>query len=172
MKALNTKLTAEQFARHALEYPLVFRRINKLIFHHTSSPVETWKASGSMLHYFNLYNSRGWKAGPHIFVAPDGIWLFTPINKQGRHAGKDGNKGSIGIEIVGRYFDKLPDNPEILKNLAVVTQALMYRFFLDKNHVTNHKHVRPDSHCSPLLTPEFIMQNIAAHRDYLTSIGL
>ena len=55
-----------------------------------------------MLAMKRVYESKGWTAGPHIFVAPDGIWVFTPVNKQG--IGCVGhNDHAIHVEIVGNY---------------------------------------------------------------------
>jgi len=65
-----------------------------------------------------MYEAKGWKSGPHLFVAPEGVWLFTDIGEQGIHA-NSGNKGSIGIEMVGRYDDKIPSGT-VWKNTKIV----------------------------------------------------
>ena len=55
-----------------------------------------------MLAMKRVYEGKGWTAGPHVFVAPDGIWVFTPVNKQG--IGVVGhNEHAIHVEIVGNY---------------------------------------------------------------------
>lgn len=83
---------------------------SRLVLHHTYRPDETqWRGLTSMRGMQNFYAGKGWTAGPHIYVAPDGIWLFTPMSQIGIHAGT-GNGSlkagwySIGLEMVG-YFD-------------------------------------------------------------------
>jgi len=164
MKIINKKMTAKQFINY-IETIKVRRKINKIVFHHTSSPIESWQNSGSMLHYWNLYRSRGWKHGPHFFIAPSGIWLFSPITKQGIGAPGEGNKKSIHIEVVGRYFDKAPDQPEILLYLALVTYMLMDKFNLSKENLKNHFQYDPFAHETPFITGEWAMELVDQYRD-------
>lgn len=88
----------------------------RVVLHHTWSPrVEQWLGLRSMQGIQRYYNGLGWSAGPHIFVAPDGIWLATPMRDIGIHAGY-GNSGhangqlwySIGVEMVGDYDHSRP----------------------------------------------------------------
>jgi len=77
--------------------------IEKIFIHHTVNPTpETWRGRDSILAMKRVYEQKGWTAGPHIFVAPDGIWIFTPVNKQGIGV-KGHNEHAIHIEIVGNY---------------------------------------------------------------------
>ena len=161
MKIINQKFTPNAFDKYIRNMPWYFwnRKINKLVFHHTSSPVEIWQGSGSMLHYWNLYRSRGWKVGPHIFIAPDGIWLFTDIRKQGKHAGIKGNQGSIGIEIVGQYKDKPPVDNKMCKNIAIVTKTLLKKFKLNEQAIKRHVDFDPNTFCSYAITKLWIIEN-------------
>jgi hypothetical protein len=43
-----------------------------------------------------------WSAGPHLFVADDLIWVFTPLNTPGVHS-PSWNAISWGVELVGDY---------------------------------------------------------------------
>lgn len=161
MVILNKKLTTEQFREYVNNLKIPFwRRIDKLVWHHTSSPTDTWQGSASMLHYWNLYRSRGMKAGPHIFVAPDGIWLFTPLWKKGQHAGKMGNKRSIGIEVVGRYFDCPPYEEDICHNIAMVSKILMDRFHLKPKDNYNHLEFDSSCFCTPWINRDWILKNL------------
>jgi len=81
------------------------------VLHHTWVPtVEQWTGLRSMQGMQRYYASKGWTAAPHIYVGPDGIWLFTPMHTVGIHAGT-GNSGringkfwySIGVEMVGNF---------------------------------------------------------------------
>ena len=160
MIIINKKFTPNAFAKYVKNMPWRWyhRNIYSLVFHHTSSPVEIWQGSASMLHYYNLYRSRGWKVGPHIFIAPDGIWLFTDMHKQGKHAGPVGNIETIGIEVVGRYNDQPPTDPKMCKNIAIVTKALREKF--PNTSITRHVDYDPNSFCSRAITKEWILDNL------------
>lgn len=157
LKILNRKLTPEQF-REYVNALKIGRRIDKLVFHHTSSPTETWDGSASMLHYWNLYRSRGQKAGPHIFIAPSGIWLFTPLWKKGQHAGKEGNKRSIGIEVVGRFFSHPPADHDLCFSVAHTTKTLLNKF--PKAEIFNHLYFEPHTFCSPEINRDWVLKNL------------
>jgi N-acetyl-anhydromuramyl-L-alanine amidase AmpD len=84
---------------------------SRAVLHHTWRPTTAeWGGLRSMQALQRFYAGKGWTAAPHLFVAPDGIWLFTPMKDVGIHAGT-GNSGvsggkfwySIGIEMVGDY---------------------------------------------------------------------
>lgn len=85
-----------------------------LTLHHTWKPtIQQWRGLASMRSMQQSYAAKGWSAAPHIYVAPDGIWLFTPMKDIGVHAGtlngsvKQGWY-SIGIEMVGDYDQVRP----------------------------------------------------------------
>ena len=89
---------------------------SRVVLHHTAVPtVAQWAGLRSMQGLQRYYAGKGWSAAPHIFVGPDGIWLFTPLKDVGVHAGT-GNSGytngrfwySIGVEMVGDYDRVLP----------------------------------------------------------------
>ena len=174
MIIVNKKFNPKGFVREVdrMKWRPWNRYVARLIFHHTSSPVEIWEGSASMLHYWTLYRSRGWKAGPHIFIAPDGIWFFTDMRKQGKHAGPRGNKGSVGIEIVGRYHDGPPTDENMCKNIALVTAVLLKKFGLRREHVFNHMSFDPGSFCSKWIDPNWIIDNMYSHTEYLKKCGL
>lgn len=79
------------------------------VLHHTWRPsIQQWQGLASMRGMQKFYAGKGWGSAPHIYVGPDGIWLFTPMKDIGIHAG-NGNGSrrqgwySIGIEMVGDY---------------------------------------------------------------------
>lgn len=156
MIIINKKLKARQFI-HYIEDLKVNRKIDKIVFHHTSSPVNSWQNSGSMLHYWNLYRSRGWKYGPQIFIAPSGIWLFSPITKQGRGAPGNGNKRSIHIEVVGRYFGGPPKHPTICFYTALVARMLMDKFKLKEENLHNHFEYDPYANETKYITGNWVI---------------
>jgi hypothetical protein len=165
MKILNQKMTDKKFISYiySQKWRPWDRKITRIIMHHTSSPIESWKNSGSMLHYYNLYNSRGWKAGPHIFIAPNGIWLFTPIKKEGKCSANIANKGSIHIEIVGRYFNHSPENESIRYLAGLVAEVLLSNFGLKEQDIFTHYSFDSESNCSPWVGREWLK---ACHKEY------
>ena len=87
---------------------------SKVVLHHTWRPTESqWRGLDSMRSMQASYARKGWTAAPHLYVAPDGIWLFTPLREIGIHANA-GNGSlaagwySLGIEMVGDYDQVRP----------------------------------------------------------------
>ena len=109
-----------------------------IYLHHTWKPtVEDWrgiKTIEAMRRTYMTYQwydtagrlHIGWDKGPHLFVAPDGIWLFYDIRKDGYHAGGMWNVGSIGIEMVGDYDQVAPSGAVWTNTLAVLKVLTQY----------------------------------------------
>ena len=126
-------LTLDEFRRYARNYDFGRIKPSWLVIHHTWSPTKAqWRGATSVAGLKSYYESKGWSAGPHLFIAEDGVWLFTPMSKVGIHAG-EGNakylfgmlKGySIGIEVVGDY-DAEKWTGETYKNAIGVINVLM-----------------------------------------------
>ena len=77
--------------------------LKRVTIHHTWKPtVDQWRGRRSMDALERFYRLKGWPSGPHLFIAPDGLWAGTPLSTPGTHAGSC-NRDSIGIEIVGDY---------------------------------------------------------------------
>lgn len=106
----------------------------RLVLHHTYIPNEQqWKGLPSMQGMQSYYRGKGWSSAPHVYVGPDGIWLFTPLREVGIHAGR-GNSGttngkfwySIGLEMVG-YFDKVRPGGAVWEGSKAVMGGLSRR---------------------------------------------
>jgi len=138
-------LSKEEFEKY-ISKKRVKRRIDKIILHHTWDTVWQWKRRKvSIPYYKKMYEEKGWKAGPHIFAAPEGIWLFTNIDIQGIHANA-GNNGSVGIEMVGRY-DKKPPSGKVWKNTKAVLKTLLKKFNLSVKDIHFHREYNPKKSC-------------------------
>jgi hypothetical protein len=105
-------LTTDEWLAYVRDYDFGTIPPARLVLHHTYRPTQAqWRGLRSMRGMQHYYAGLGWSSAPHIYVAPDGIWLFTPMSRVGIHAGT-GNQGwsggvwwySIGLEMVG-YFD-------------------------------------------------------------------
>jgi hypothetical protein len=77
-----------------------------VVLHNTAAPrIADWhKVTGEqrMQNLAHNYQMQGWSAGPHLFVADDLIWAFTPLTTPGVHA-PSWNSVSWGVEMVGDY---------------------------------------------------------------------
>ncbi len=145
MRILNKCLVKEEFDKY-IENKKVSRSIDKIILHHTGDTLLKWKRGEfSISYYKRLYESKGWKSGPHLFVAPEGIYLFTDINIQGIHA-NSGNKGSIGVEMIGNYDKKIPTG-KIWNNTKRVLKNLLNRFNLKPKDIHFHREYNPKKSC-------------------------
>jgi hypothetical protein len=108
---IGRRLSIPEWLSYIAAYQFGSTTPSRVVLHHTFSPtVEQWDGLRSMQGIQRFYAQKGWTAAPHIFVGPDGIWLFTPLKDVGIHAGT-GNSGytngkfwySIGLEMVGNY---------------------------------------------------------------------
>lgn len=77
-----------------------------VVLHHTLQPtLGTWHRSSGTERTAQLarfFKERGWKGGPHIFVADDMVWVLTPLTQPGIHT-LGWNSEAIGVEMVGDY---------------------------------------------------------------------
>ncbi len=112
---INRRLSIEEWKRYVATYDFGPLAPSRLVLHHTFRPDErSWNGLTTMRGMQRFYASQGWPAGPHVFVAADGIWLATPMRDIGVHAGA-GNGSlaqgwySIGLEMVGFFDTRLPD---------------------------------------------------------------
>jgi hypothetical protein len=68
---------------------------SRVVGHHTYVPDErTWAGLATMRAMQRFYAGKGWPAAPHLYSAPDGIWLFNPLDRPGIHA----NAGNCNLE--------------------------------------------------------------------------
>lgn len=162
MEIINQRLSLQEFKNYLTDYDFGPQRPNKLVIHHTWKPtVETWKGEMSILGLKNYYEGKGWPAGPHLFIAEDGIWLFSPMNKDGIHAAEL-NPGSIGIEVVGDYDIKKWEG-ETKKNALGSIKALMDRLLLTDRNIFFHRDVSAKSCPGWAITKEWLMSELRAY---------
>jgi hypothetical protein len=79
-----------------------------VVVHNTSVPsLSNWhlytgaQRMRGFEHYYR--DEKHWSAGPHLFVADDLIWVFTPLTTSGVHS-PSWNAFSWGVEIVGDFM--------------------------------------------------------------------
>ncbi|MCU0495294.1 MAG: N-acetylmuramoyl-L-alanine amidase [Chloroflexaceae bacterium] len=129
---IGVRLSIPEWLNYVANYNFGSLAPSRLVLHHTYIPDEsTWRGITTMRGMQNYYAGLGWNAAPHIYCAPDGIWLFTPMSQIGIHAGT-GNGSlaqgwySIGLEMVG-YFDTRLPTPEVWNFARTVMGSLSRR---------------------------------------------
>jgi hypothetical protein len=131
-------LTVSEFVSYLNGYNFGAVVPDRIVLHHTQVPtLAQWRGRSSMLSMQGFYRGKGWKAAPHFYVAPEGIWLFNPMNLVGIHA-NDGNANlefqakwdyrrlrwySLGLEMVGNYDRVRPSGPVWENTRAVLGAA-------------------------------------------------
>lgn len=158
------KLLSKKELESYIKKKKINRKINKIILHHTFDTVSQWKNGDvSIKYYKNLYKGKGWVSGPHFFVAPEGVWLFTDINIEGTHA-NNGNNGSIGIEMVGRYDKKLPSG-KIWENTKWLLNILLNTLQLNPKDIHFHREYNKKKSCpGKLLTKNWVKNKLCQNQ--------
>jgi hypothetical protein len=123
---INRRLSPAEFAAYVAGYAFGTLPPSRLVLHHTVVPTEAqWRGLPTMRGMQGYYAGLGWTSGPHLYAAPDGIWLATPMSRVGIHAGA-GNGSvsqgwySIGLEMVGAFDAARPVGAVWANALAVM----------------------------------------------------
>ncbi len=149
MEIIGKCLTAPEFVDYVEQLDFPEPRADRIFLHHTWKPTpETWKGYDtiqSMKAYYerqpwtDLDGSQheGWTVGPHVFVAPDGIWLFSDLRWDG--VGVLGhNFRTRHVEMVGDY-DPAPPSGSILADTVAVLGILHERLGLSIHDLAFHR---------------------------------
>ena len=123
-----------------------------VVLHNTASPkLSEWHSvtgDTRMRNLENFYkNVQKWSAGPHLFVADDLIWVFTPLNVSGVHS-PSWNAISWGVEMVGD-FSVEPFTGAIRNNALTALSALHAALGLDPHTLRLHKEDPKTTHICP-----------------------
>lgn len=131
------------FAAHVASLQFSIWRPQFVVVHNTSSPTLSnyadwrahpekhgdWTPERWASNLAGYYSNLGWLAGPHAFVCPDGILLFTPLTQHGTHT-PSWNSISWGIETVGEFESEPFDNGS-RDNLIAALGILHHRIGLN-----------------------------------------
>ncbi|MFH1383375.1 MAG: peptidoglycan recognition family protein [Candidatus Omnitrophota bacterium] len=159
MQIVGSCLTIEGFKKYVDTYNFGTLPANKLVIHHTWKPtVEEWKGESTFYGIKSYYENLNWSAGPHIFIAPDGIWLLTPMRKNGIHAGSL-NWRSIGIEVVGNYDTTVWSGTIKEETLAVIS-TLMEKLSIGEKDIRFHREVSSKSCPGWSITKEWLFKEL------------
>jgi hypothetical protein len=98
--------TLEEFESYVRGLNFGRWRPNFVVLHNTAVPtISQWHQHTGIERMHGLegyYRGQGWEAGPHLFIADDLIWVFTPLTTPGVHS-PSWNRISWGVEMVGDY---------------------------------------------------------------------
>lgn len=123
-----------------------------VVLHNTASPtLSQWHSvpgaqrMQNLEHYYR--DVQQWSGGPHLFVADDLIWVFTPLNVPGVHS-PSWNAFSWGVEMVGDYETE-PFGAEVRGNAIRALAALHSALGLDPHSLRLHKEDPRTTHICP-----------------------
>ena len=131
---INRALSVAEWLDYVKSYDFGPIAPSRVVLHHTYIPtVAQWRGLTTLRGIQRFYAGKGWQSGPHMFIGPDAIWLATPMEDVGIHAGT-GNSGringrfwySIGVEMVG-YYDKERPSGAIWEQTKAVLGSLSRR---------------------------------------------
>ncbi|HLJ86462.1 MAG TPA: peptidoglycan recognition family protein [Candidatus Angelobacter sp.] len=134
--------TPKEFAKYVTTVELNTWRPQFVVLHNTATPkLSEWHTIPGPQRIKGLEkfyrDTQKWSAGPHLFVADDLIWAFTPLNTSGIHA-PSWNAISWGVELVGDYsVEKLSDGSR--ENLIASLATLHSLAGLDPHGLRLHK---------------------------------
>lgn len=92
-------------------------------------------------------NKKAWSAGPHLFIADDLIWVFTPLTTSGVHS-PSWNLESWGVEMVGDY-NREPFNAGVRANTVDALAILHAWCGLNPDTIRFHKEDPLTTHDCP-----------------------
>ncbi len=120
-------------------------RPSLIVIHHTAAPSLAQRPNGfihqHMINIKDFYKSKGWSAGPHLFVDENKIWTFSPLTERGIHA-VSFNKTGIGLELLGDFDTEDPWSGRGLKVVQTTVEAvkaLMAALNLNKECIRFHR---------------------------------
>jgi hypothetical protein len=149
MEIIGEVKSADEFVRYVEDLEVPSPLPARVFVHHTWRPTrEQWAGLQTIMAMKRVYETylwqdsqgiwhEGWEAGPHLFVADDGIWLFSDLRYDG--VGVYGhNYRSRHLEMVGDY-DAVRPSGAILENTVVALGILHERFGLDIRQLNFHR---------------------------------
>jgi len=169
MKIVNKKLTLDEFRKYVKKKDFGSLPPTFLCLHHTWKPTEKdWNGQKTIDGLKRYYEGKGWSAGPHLFIAPDGIWLFTDMYDVGIHAG-EGNGSlktgySIGIEVVGNY-DGAKWTGVIKEQTLGVIDCLLEKLKIPESKITFHSDFSSKTCPGAAIKKPWVIEQLHKYRD-------
>jgi hypothetical protein len=144
--------TSDEFKKYVSGLTFANWRPSFVVLHNTEVPTfKQWhEASGeTRMKGFESYyrDTQGWSAGPHLFIADDLIWVFTPLTVPGVHS-PSWNNVAWGVELVGDYA--IEQITAALKSNAILALATLHGAVgLDPSTIRLHREDPKTTHLCP-----------------------
>lgn len=127
-----------------------------IVLHNTAAPSLAQRPQGlTQQHIKNLEafyrDTKGWKAGPHLFIDDKQIWVFTPLTVSGVHS-PSWNKVSLGIEMLGDYERESFDSGrglQVRHNTIAAIATLCAVLGIDPQTMRIHREDPKTTHACP-----------------------
>lgn len=167
---INRSLSIAEWKSYVAGYDFGRLAPSRLVLHHTYKPDEAqWAGLNTMRGMQRFYAGKGWNSAPHIYAAPDGIWLATPMSRVGIHAGT-GNGSvaqgwySIGLEMVGYFDRKLPSGKVWEHSLAVMGELSRRLKIPPRELISFHRDYTSAKSCPGwAVTKEWVWSQVEAY---------
>ncbi|HZU27297.1 MAG TPA: N-acetylmuramoyl-L-alanine amidase [Bryobacteraceae bacterium] len=123
-----------------------------VVLHNTAAPtLAQWHSVPGATRMANLESyyrdEQKWSGGPHLFVADDLIWVFTPLTVPGVHS-PSWNLISWGVEMVGDFDTEEFADPQ-KTNVFRALAALHAAAGLDPMSLRLHREDPKTTHACP-----------------------
>ncbi|NTU81883.1 MAG: N-acetylmuramoyl-L-alanine amidase [Chloroflexales bacterium] len=172
---INRRLSISEWRQYVAGYSFGSLAPSRLVLHHTWRPTQAqWAGLSSMRAIQRYYAGKGWTAGPHIFAAPDGIWLATPMSEVGIHAGL-GNGSlaqgwySIGLEMVGDFNQARPQGPVWSYALAAMGELSRRLAIAPRRLISLHRDYTSTKSCPGWsVTKDWVWASVDAYLSHVT----
>ena len=161
MKIIGKKLSLAEFDDYVNKKDFGKLPPTFLVVHHTWKPKKNeWNGATTIAALKKYYEGLGWNAGPHLFVAEDGIWLFTDMYEVGIHAGAGNGTEktgySIGIEVVGDYDNEVWSG-KTKENALGVIKVLQEKLKIKDNGIHFHREYSAKSCPGNAITMDWLL---------------
>jgi hypothetical protein len=159
--------TASDFDAYVAGLVFTGWRPSFVVLHNTAVPTfAQWHSVPGNVRMKNLQSyyrdTLHWSGGPHLFVADDLIWVFTPLTVHGIHS-PSWNNVSWGVELVGDYSTETMV-PSLQANAVSAIATLHGALGLDPNSLKLHREDPLTTHLCPgskVSKADFIAQVVA-----------
>ncbi len=144
--------TSDAFATYVSGLSFVNWRPSFVVLHNTAAPTfAQWHSISGDQRMQNLQSyyrdTQKWSGGPHLFVADDLIWVFTPLTLPGVHS-PSWNNISWGVELVGDYSTE-QIVPALQANAVSALATLHGALGLDPSTLRLHREDPLTTHLCP-----------------------
>lgn len=127
------RFSPDEFANYLAGFALTAWKPFMVVLHNTAVPTLKDRPNGfsaanmaDLRHYYG--EVQKWSGGPHLFVDPNGIWVFNPLDDPGVHS-PSWNSTAWGVEMLGDYErESFETGPGLaVKTITVNALAMMFR---------------------------------------------